>query len=100
MTQEVVAVLERAGSAVESNKWGLHNEVVVWISKDGQTLIPNDTDLGRRPCFVGPCALPAGALRGGGQGATAGSGNRPPTSLAFPSRFATRFVTPNAGITR
>ena len=46
MTQQVVAVLERAGYAVESNRWGLHNEVIVWIAKDRQTIIPNDTDLG------------------------------------------------------
>lgn len=40
MTQEVVKVLENAGYDVRSWQWGIHNEIIIAIAKDGVPLIP------------------------------------------------------------
>jgi hypothetical protein len=41
-TGQVEGVLADAGYAVKMDAWGLHNEVIVSIKKDGQELIPFD----------------------------------------------------------
>jgi len=41
MTPAVAAALTRAGFIVERHVWGLHNEVIVSIRKDGVELIPH-----------------------------------------------------------
>lgn len=40
MTADVIAVLDQAGYDAVSHKWGLHNEVIVSITKDGVEQIP------------------------------------------------------------
>jgi len=46
MTDEVVAVLEKAGYDVRSWQWGPHNEIIIEIAKDGVQLIPAKTNIG------------------------------------------------------
>lgn len=46
MTQTVVQVLEQAGYDVRSWQWGIHNEIIIGIAKDGVPLIPADTNCG------------------------------------------------------
>jgi hypothetical protein len=45
-TCTVVQVLETAGYVVESSEWGLHNEVIDSIKKDGVEQIPESATLG------------------------------------------------------
>ena len=46
MTDDVVAVLEQAGYEATSHRWGLHNEVIVSITKNGVEQIPASTKVG------------------------------------------------------
>ena len=46
MTCKVVDALEQAGYGVTSEQWGLHNEVILSILKDGVQQIPTGTNVG------------------------------------------------------
>lgn len=46
MTCEVADALEQAGYEVTSEQWGLHNEVILSIRKDGVEQIPIGTNVG------------------------------------------------------
>ncbi len=46
MTQTVVTVLEKAGYDVCSWQWGLHNDIIIGIAKDGVALIPESVNCG------------------------------------------------------
>lgn len=43
-TYTVVAALEAAGYAAAFTPWGLHNDVITSIKKDGNELMPNEGD--------------------------------------------------------
>lgn len=45
-TCTVVTVLEKAGYVVETSEFGLHNEVIDSIKKDGVEQIPDGTEVG------------------------------------------------------
>lgn len=45
-TSAVVEVLEQAGYVVEHDVWGLHNDVIDSIKKDGVEQIPDNTHIG------------------------------------------------------
>lgn len=45
-TETVVGVLERGGYDVVSEVWGLHNNVILSIKKDGVEQIPNSAEVG------------------------------------------------------
>lgn len=42
MTATVAAALKGAGYTVDRDVWGLHNEVIISIKRDGVELIPHD----------------------------------------------------------
>ena len=45
-TADVAAVLRAAGYGVEHHVWGVHNDVILAITKDGANLIPPDAKVG------------------------------------------------------
>lgn len=45
-TEMVVGVLEDAGYVIEHDVWGLHNDVISSIKKDGVEQIPESADIG------------------------------------------------------
>ncbi len=46
MTPFVVVALERAGYMARSRVWGLHNEIIVSVQRDGVEVIPPEARVG------------------------------------------------------